>query len=1116
LEGSSSLGTGALNLSGGSILGLSSGTLANNIALGAGGGGISNSAAVTISGAVTNATGQVNQTLSKSGAGVLTLGGTVGTTNPMIGFVVSEGTLQLSGSQYNLTNLSVATGAKLLINGGLLNTRAVTFNGPGAVEITNTVTWTNSIGSSSINNPLVIDANSKFISGPMGAATYYLQLSNGVSGDGTLVINGEASGSTNTNRVSGYIGVGTITITNNGYLRLSDAVFTNSATTVTNNGTMAIITSTGILSLIGTNVVGGVTNYTVTNNFAEISGNGSINMSGSKDYVVNGKITGVNQITMNSSSSMQVSLNKSNSFTGGLRFETNNTSGTFWLNDVNAIGSGAISNNISPNASIGLLMSGANAVWANTVYTGTTNTAYMAFAPNSNNSITLNGKVSGNGWLKVSKSGDLYIQNTANDYTGGTEVGTGSIVISNSAALGTGPVNFSTQTNSILKVTDSTSLTNTMTISGVSGTNSSTTQYSAYIQVSSGKMFTNSGGLSNKLSVGTTTNDQKYGGNLVKQGSGTAELSGVNGYSGSTTINDGTLALSGATLNTPLVSLTGSNSAVLKLMGTNVLSSSVNFTGDNSSGNTGTVDFNAAGNYTFNRYGDSAANPGLNIAFTNSSSSAVTATFTNGTNYITDPTGSGGGKSIYNRSANLTLVFSGAMEIGSSADNNLGLVGDGNFVLNGSVTNSGSGVRALAKSGAGKATLNAVNSYNGATTVSGGTLEVGAAGALPAASQVTVSSNAILKFNKSSSGISVGAMTVAGTLEQNLVTITSSGAVDLTGSTLTVNGTPTLASYTLVTGSSLTGTPKLSPSITGYQIAVSGNNVLLQQIVKTTPTITITPNVGGYTYNGSYQGPGLDRVGKGGSSGAVSLSYSGRSSTTYAASSTPPTNAGDYTVTVSEAEDDTYSAGSASANFSITKANAVVNTPPTASDITDGQSLASSILTGGTANPSAGSFAFTTPSYKPAVGTSSQSVTFTPTDTANYNAATTSVSVTVKSNGPTFDDSYKGKNMSDIAPNGLSYLMNYAFGGSDATAPRLPVQDDSDPTKLTLVAYVRTGDTSLSVSGEAAATLDFASASSASYDVISPSDAPAGMEKRSYSVNVSGDHKFLRLKASKQ
>jgi hypothetical protein len=313
-----------------------------------------------------------------------------------------------------------------------------------------------------------------------------------------------------------------MTIATNGYLRLSDAVFTNSSSTITNNGTMAIITSSGILSLIGTNVVGGVTNYTVTNNFSEISGSGVINFSGSKDYVVNGRISGSNQITMNSSSSMQVSLNQSNSFTGGIRFETNNTSGSFWLNNIYAVGSGPISNNISPNASIGLLMSGTNAVWTNTVYTGTTNTAYMAFAPNSNNSITLNGKVSGNGWLKVSKGGDLYLGNAANDYTGGTEVGTGAIVISDGAALGSGPVNFGTSTNSTLKVTETTTLANAMTISGLLGTSSSTTPYTAYIQVSSGKTFTMSGGLSNKQSVGTTANDQKYGGNLVKQGSGTA------------------------------------------------------------------------------------------------------------------------------------------------------------------------------------------------------------------------------------------------------------------------------------------------------------------------------------------------------------------------------------------------------------------------------------------------------------------------------------------------------------------------------------------------------------------------------------------------------------------
>ena len=844
---SSALGSGALNLSGGSVLTLSSGTLGNSIALGAGGGGVSNAGDVTISGAVTNATGQVNQTLSKSGLGVLTLSGAVGTSSPMVGLRILEGTLQLQGSQYNLTNLAVAQGAKLLINGGVLNTRQIRAGGTatnsiGNIEITNTVTWSNSIGASSLTNPIVIDANSSFISGPMIASTYSLTFENGVSGPGYLEINRCVDLSTNTNTINGWIGVGSMKVNTNALLRVATGGFTNPNTTITNLGKILINNSSGVSNLISSTYPGVTGVTTVTNKFTEISGGGMIAQSGSQGIVLEGLISGSNKISMEGTSgSSAITLVNSNSFTGGIDFTAPSAvsnNGTVWFLNSNALGSGPINNSInSANASIKTYTPSGGSIqdWTltNTINTGTTNTAVLSFGSGASNSLTLSGKVSGGGQLKVVSSvgGELRVANTGNDYTGGTEVGGGAVVISNSAALGTGAVNFGTSADSVLKVTDTTTLTNAMTISGISGTNTNTTSYTAYINVSANKTFTNSGGLSNKLSVGTTTNDQKYGGNLVKQGAGTAELSGVNGYSGSTTVNDGTLVLSGATTNTPLVSITGSSNAVLKLMMTNALSSTVNLTGAHASASTGLVDFNSVGNYTFNRYGESAGKPGLQMAFTNSSVGAVTATFTNETNYLTDPTDSSEGKVIHNQSANLTLILNGAMEIGSTASGSFGLNGVGDIILRGSVTNSGTGTRGLTKSGSGKASLNAVNSYNGATTVSGGTLEVGAAGALPVASAITVSTGATLRFLNSSTGIAVGAMTNSGTLEQNLVTITSSGAVDLTESTLTVNGTPTDLSYTLIEGTSLTGIPTLSTAIDGYELNVDSTSVKLVKTV---------------------------------------------------------------------------------------------------------------------------------------------------------------------------------------------------------------------------------------------------------------------------------------------
>ena len=88
------------------------------------------------------------------------------------------------------------------------------------------------------------------------------------------------------------------------------------------------------------------------------------------------------------------------------------------------------------------------------------------------------------------------------------------------------------------------------------------------------------------------------------------------------------------------------------------------------------------------------------------------------------------------------------------------------------------------------------------------------------------------------------------------------------------------------------------------------------------------------------------------------------------------------------------SPGGAGVSLTIAKANPNVTVWPTASAITYGQTLAASTLSGGSATP-VGSFAFTTPSTAPKAGTALQSVTYTPTDTADYNTASSTVSVTV-------------------------------------------------------------------------------------------------------------------------
>jgi hypothetical protein len=112
--------------------------------------------------------------------------------------------------------------------------------------------------------------------------------------------------------------------------------------------------------------------------------------------------------------------------------------------------------------------------------------------------------------------------------------------------------------------------------------------------------------------------------------------------------------------------------------------------------------------------------------------------------------------------------------------------------------------------------------------------------------------------------------------------------------------------------------------------------------------------------------------------------------------------------------------------------------------------------------------------------------------------------------GSTFEDAYPGKIMTDVAPNGLTYLANYGFGGSEGVSPTLPIMDNSDPTKLKLIVVVRTN---INLGGET--TTDLAGGWITSGVAVDPStDAspvPANTARKVISVDRGlGPNKFLR------
>ncbi|MEY3898552.1 MAG: hypothetical protein RLZZ214_4074 [Verrucomicrobiota bacterium] len=665
-------------------------------------GGIANGGLATAGAVTVTSTGATTFSGSNTYDGTTTmnaLGGSLSLSGDNSGadglVTITAGTVKLGHANSlgsTVLGTTVASGAMLDLNGQTIGTEALSLAGTGigsAGALVNTSgTEASHSGAVTLTADASISGNISLSGGVSGGTNKITK-----SGSGTLVLSGNntytglttvnASGgaltlSGNNSTASGGVTVTDGTLNINHTNALGSGTLTLTALSILNNTSGAAITNAGNNAITwgGTTpaaFVFGTSASTAANNLN--LGSGTVTASTSRAMAFAGTGTTLSMGTLDSTST---SISRTFTFTGA--------GNTLVLAGIK------LSNAATPNATT--LAGSANLTVTGEVSNGTSNQA-----------VSVN--VSGTG---------ITTFNGTNTYDGVTAIASGATLrIGSNSALGTTISGTTVASGGVLDLNGRTLGAETLSLSGTG--------------ISSSGALMNSNGAAASLSgavtlTGNTTigagdislgSIGESGGSriLTKTSGGTLTLAGTNTYTGGTVIVDGIVNINGGNNAGGSFKLDGSSTTpVLKLSHLNALATTATLAGASSSVNTGTVDFAVSGSYSL------AAYTGNNMKFTASSGSATTLTFT-GNSVISSSTAGSGGRTITNTDANLNLVFSGDLEIGSTATNTVAITGSGNTTVGGSVFNTGAGIRSLEKSGSGTLTLNGANSYNGITDLKG-------------------------------------------------------------------------------------------------------------------------------------------------------------------------------------------------------------------------------------------------------------------------------------------------------------------------------------------------------------------------------------------------------------
>ena len=560
---------------------------------------------------------------------------------------------------------------------------------------------------------------------------------------------------------------------------------------------------------------------------------------------------------------------------------------------------------------------------------GNVNATFTVNGSNPNGDLVVNGAITSGGSLTKAGTGILALSGV-NTYTGNTTISAGTLLISGSGQLNSG---------------------------AYAGT------------------ISNSGTLTYSSSATQTLSGKISGAGVLKVTSGTLTLSNTgNDYNGATTVNGGTLNVTGVTASGSAVALNGGT-----LKGTGTVGGTVTVaTGGAITGGDGTTGtLTIGGNLTYN--GNGTVNIGTLSNYTSAAAVSITGTLTPGSNTITLnlPTGSASAGTFhllgttYNSLTGIALgtaptlssrqsgglaatssyidyVITGVNPYWTGAQSsewstatipgskNWALPGVGgttdylagdivlfddnattttpdiatdvsptsvtfsntskNYTLTGAAGIAGS--TGLSKSGTGTLTISAANSYTGATSISGGVVNIQSAGALGGTgSGTTVSSGAALEIqggitvgaealslngsgvssggalrNISGSNTYGGAVTLAGAsrINSDAGTLTLTGGIANGGFGLTVGGAgdTTVSTGVIAGNGSLTkdgnGTLTLSANNTYTGgTTVNGGTLAVSGTQSATGTITVN-NGGTLTFAGNWNNAGNVNINNGG------------------------------------------------------------------------------------------------------------------------------------------------------------------------------------------------------------------------------------------------------------